>query len=263
MQEFHNESDWRDPNLLHQQMGQFTTRYEIGPAQWPHFDLLWIHSGTIILEIGSNAQALELSAPGGVLIFPDVPFHGRAISKTAHASICHFSGSPGHVFATADGFLEPRAQDRLHVQNLIRLSLEYADRGAGMSVRVRLLKSILDCFDQTQVANIPDDRVSRAWDAARFHLAEMRSLGDVAGIIGLSESTFRSLHRETFDGSAGKYLKELRLSEAERLLSSTGLSVRQISKAVGYSHAESFSAAFKIRFGTSPGQFRRWSHRFA
>ncbi|MEP3278226.1 MAG: helix-turn-helix transcriptional regulator [Stappiaceae bacterium] len=107
------------------------------------------------------------------------------------------------------------------------------------------------------------DRVVVAWRAASEHLSGIRDLSDVASIIGLSESTFRSLHRQTLGGSAGKHLQEVRLLTAEKLLSTTGSSISEIARQVGYAHPESFSAAFKASRGQSPGRHRRWSKQFA
>ena len=75
----------------------------------------------------------------------------------------------------------------------------------------------------------------------------------VAEAIGLGESTFRSLHRNTLRGSPGKHLRGLRLSTAEKLLSTTGESIAEVSRMVGYRHPESFCTAFKAVHGQTPG----------
>lgn len=257
--------------ILHQATGRFDKRFAIGPANWPHFDLLWIHEGAVTLAIGAADAPLTLEAPMGVLIFPNVPFRGAALGAFARASVCHFSGDFSDSNSTGvlgletgpRDYIRPHPSNTYHIQNMLRLSLEYADRGADPGVRIRLLGAILECLTQAPDGPEAAGRVTQAWDYAATRLGEMRSLVDVAAGIGLSESTFRAQHRAHFPTSAGQHLQQIRLRRAEQLLATTGLSLAEISEAVGYAHAESLSAAFKRARGQSPGAYRRWCKRFA
>ena len=91
----------------------------------------------------------------------------------------------------------------------------------------------------------------------------MRTLSDVAALLGVSESTFRALHRAAWHTSAGKHLRELRLSRAEELITGTGKPMSEIARAVGYQHKATLIAAFKDDRGKTPGEYRRWSNPFA
>ena len=253
--------------ILRQEPGRFDRRYAVGPARWPHFDLLWIHQGQVRLTVGTAAEAVDISAPGGILIYPDTPFEGSAVAGIAEASISHFTGKLHVPFGTGvdtkEGFVLPPAQDCLHIHNLIRLSLSYEKRGSAPNIRKRLLCSILDCFLAEEETVQTHNRLRQAWAISRQRLEHIRGLPDVSASIGLSESAFRALHRQALGTSAGKHLQHLRLQEAERLLSATGLTIAQISKSVGYAHAESFSAAFSRSRGNTPTAYRRWCKRFA
>ena len=72
--------------FLRQEAGKFDRRLSIGPAQWPHFDLLWIHAGEVQIDIGLSPTRLNLAAPAGLLILPNMAFSGRSISAAASAS---------------------------------------------------------------------------------------------------------------------------------------------------------------------------------
>lgn len=250
-------------NIFRQEAGRFNRRFKVGPACWPHFDLLWVHEGHLRLQIGEDRGILDLQAPMGVLLFPDTPFQGTAVGDFAAASVCHFSG-PAFIGTELDsGFSLPDSQDTFHVQNLIHLSLSYVRRNVEMNVRRRLLRSILDCFGGAAPDDVGQGRLSQAWSQARERLERIRGLTDVAAGVGLSESAFRTMHRKALGSSAGKHLQELRLSEAERLLATTGDTVAQVSRAVGYAHPESLSSAFKKSRGRTPAEYRRWCKRFA
>lgn len=248
--------------LLRHAYGRFDRRLPIGPVTWPFHDLLWIHQGRARIVFDDGAQA-DLAAPDGVLIRPDTPFCGSAIAGAAIASVCHFETSQ----RVPPGFLRVTPGERIDLQVLVRMALRLAeDRPDRIARRVRLLETILDGFaPQSDVKSKDRDaeRVFRAWTLAAQNLGAMRSLADVAGLISLRESAFRTLHRNLHGRSAGAHLRDLRLTQAEALLATTGLTISEIAGRVGYAHAETMSAAFRRARGMTPGAYRRHSKPFA
>ncbi len=247
------------PKILRQETGMFDRRFTVGPANWNFSDLLWIHEGAIRLTLGAANSSVDLTAPGGVLIYPGTAFRGKVLGEKAKASILHFQ----HLYRDEDEFTIPRPEDALHIQGLIRLSLHYARRNVAMDKRQRLLLVILDCFSGIAEDVSRSGRVEMAWHEAHEKLDRVRGIADVAAFTGLSESAFRALHREKLKSSAGRYLQEMRLSEAERLLATTGLNLREVAQMVGYGYPESLSAAFSKSRGQTPGAYRKWCNRFA
>ena len=113
-------------DLIRRDSGRFDRRFPIGPVEWPHFDLLWIHEGQVALSIAGAATELAVTAPGGVLLLPATTFEGRASKAHAEASICHFR-LPGDW---PTGHLLPRPQEALTLQTMVALSLRLAGQGA-------------------------------------------------------------------------------------------------------------------------------------
>lgn len=259
--------NYGDIQLLRQGTGRFDHRFKVGPAKWPHHDLLWINEGSVKLWIGSEPEAITINAPAGLIIFPDTPFHGTAINGTADASINHFkildSVEGLEFLSDSDGYCISTSSTSFHIQYLVRLALRYGEESKPLLIQKRLLLAILDCFTQEGETGLEKSRVKRAWRNARQHLSNIRTLSDVADGIGLSESAFRRLHRQVHETSAGNHLRELRLTRAEELLVTTGLSVAKISIEVGYAHPESFSAAFSKSRKQTPATYRKLSERFA
>lgn len=70
-----------------------------------------------------------------------------------------------------------------------------------------------------------------------------------------------SYYAAWFKAQMGKspkaYLSELRMKEAKRLLSGTGLSISRISEDIGFEHVSSFTRWFTGREGVSPKIFRQ------
>jgi AraC-like DNA-binding protein len=221
------------------------------------------------LRLGT-AEAITLNAPGGLLILPHTSFSGAAIGGFATASICHFSwpDAPRRGFG-GPGYLLPRPGETLHVQAMLRLSLDLAAAPGetGLERRQRLLLAMLDCFDHptATTAAMPagDDGLELAWKQAARALHKMRTLSDVAALIGVHESALRARHRRQYRTSAGSHLREMRLRHAEDLLSTTRCTMSEIALLIGYGHAETFSAAFHRSRGCTPGEFRHRSNPFA
>jgi AraC-like DNA-binding protein len=254
--------------LRDHRFGRVNRRMPIGPVRWPFHDLFWVHEGRVALSFPELGEKVELVAPAGVLILPGTLFQGATVGQFATASICHFSLPDYRGTSLSGGYLFPNAGEELHLQALVRLAMDLArhNRDTDLPRRKRLLVSLIDGFGipQTTTATSEDeDRLAVAWRQAGQNLHRMRTLADVAAVLGISESAFRALHRKALGTSAGEHLRELRLTRAEELLVSTDKSLSTIAREVGYGHASTLTAAFRQRRGKTPGEYRHWSNPFA
>jgi AraC-like DNA-binding protein len=258
------------------QFGRVDHRMKVGPVKWPFHDLFWVHEGVVKMDFPDiDAQEL-LEAPAGVLILPGTFFLGQAAGTFATASICHFEYKPAARSQTissqsgSQGYLVAPRNEGLHIQNQLRLAMQLAqqDDHNAITRRKRLLLSILDGFappkeKKASVCAMPVDRFDTVWQLTCENLNTIRTLSDVARLAGVSESGFRARHRAVYNASAGGHLRELRLTQGEQLLATTGFSVSEIALQVGYRHGESFCNAFKKSRRMTPRQYRRWSKPFA
>ena len=244
--------------------GRVNRRMPIGPVRWPFFDLFWVHEGAAHITLPEQKATLDLVAPNGVLILPGTLFRGATAGAFATASICHFELADS---GSDPGWLVPRSGEALHVQNMLKLAMELARRNhpSELPRRKRLLLTLLDSFAPSTSADMvdADGRLAAAWRQAAQNLHRMRTLSDVAALLGVSESTLRTMHRKAWHSSAGEHLRELRLTRAEELIVGTDKTLAEIAEAVGYGHAATLSAAFRERRGKTPGEYRRWSNPFA
>lgn len=245
--------------IIRQDYGRFDRRMPIGPVRWPHHDLLWIHDGAVRVDLDGQAEPQDVAAPSGLLIAPGTAFSGSVQGSSALASITHFTCSTGDA---PIGAIRPPRAHAFQIGAMVELSQAYAQQGVGLARRIRLLNAILDAFEE-RMTDTRSTRVEAAWQLARANLSSIRDVGDVAAKIGLSESTFRALHRGIYEDGAGAHLTRLRVKEAERLLATTSLTVADVSKAVGYAGSESLTHAFRRLRNTSPAAMRRRSGPFA
>lgn len=73
----------------------------------------------------------------------------------------------------------------------------------------------------------------------------------------LSEFHFIRLFKEIVGKPPSEYMGERRLTHACSLLRDSNATIQEVAIDCGYLNASAFARAFRRRFGTSPGQFRR------
>lgn len=103
---------------------------------------------------------------------------------------------------------------------------------------------------------ISDRRLARVVDYMATHFAEPINLDRLSGEAGMSKFHFAHLFRERTGMTPHRYLVQLRMNEARRLLSTTELTVAEVATSCGYDSPAHFGAAFRRRYEESPGTFR-------
>ena len=84
-----------------------------------------------------------------------------------------------------------------------------------------------------------------------------KKVEDIISETGYSHAHFLILFKKYSGKTLIDYLANIRLSYAKRLLSYTDMSVIEIAESVGYSNHSFFSQRFKLRYKTSPSEFRK------
>lgn len=84
------------------------------------------------------------------------------------------------------------------------------------------------------------------------HFTEEISLEQLAQAQFVSPAYLSRLFKDIVGESPINYLIKLRLSEAQHLIKTTTLSIKQIAQATGYQDAYHFSKSFKKQFGIAP-----------
>ena len=100
-----------------------------------------------------------------------------------------------------------------------------------------------------------DTYVNAALEYIHHNLARVQ-VAELADYIGISRSYLTRIFREKLRLSPKEYILSCRLSEASKLLRSTGRTVQEIAEQVGYTNPFSFSQSFKKQFGVSPAHYR-------
>ncbi|MEY8389356.1 response regulator [Oscillospiraceae bacterium 38-13] len=83
------------------------------------------------------------------------------------------------------------------------------------------------------------------------------TLEDVCGAVGFSSAYFSALFKKETGEGFSKYLTQVRIDQAKKLLRETGLSVSEVCESVGYSDRKHFTQTFHKMTGVTPAEFRR------
>lgn len=125
-------------------------------------------------------------------------------------------------------------------------------------VHYRLLCSeIGGALRRLLVADSHASRIARAIARLRTGFRGPIGVAELAGIAGMSASSFHEHFKQVTGTTPLQYLKDLRLIEARGLLTVGGQSVAQAAFAVGYESPTHFSRDYSRKFGQPPSREAR------
>ena len=101
------------------------------------------------------------------------------------------------------------------------------------------------------------DQIQRVAAKLRAELARPLDMESLAAELGVSVPTFRRRWLEVMGAPPARYLQELRLQEASRMLVETHRPVKQVAREAGFEDELYFSRRFHARTGLSPSEYRR------
>ena len=101
-----------------------------------------------------------------------------------------------------------------------------------------------------------DQRVQIVRSAIEKDCRRAWTIAALARLVNLSPSRLRHLFKNETGLTPNQFIKEVRLSEAEKLLRNTFLRVKEIMNRVGFLDESHFGHEFKKTYGVSPSKYR-------
>lgn len=102
-----------------------------------------------------------------------------------------------------------------------------------------------------------NDQAQRITDYLKAHIYENIGLSELCDAFFLRKSQLSLLFRNEFGTSPMKFLNELKIAEAKKLLREDNYSVSEIAEMLGYSCIHSFSRSFKTITGFCPTEYKK------
>ena len=113
----------------------------------------------------------------------------------------------------------------------------------------------------TLPGSMPDRNITRSLaETCRYmeeHLDEPLTISTLSRRACLSATAFKEEFRRLYGLPVHTWLRQRRMERAAELLSTPGLNLERVAKAVGYSSVSQFAAAFRQQYGVTPGQYRK------
>ena len=158
--------------------------------------------------------------------------------------------------------LLPDEQHKI-AQRISALHNEYHGKAAGRQTMVRagfisLVVELSRMYDTSRIEN--DAGIVKLAPALAYierHFQEEMTVTELAALTHYSERQFLRLFKEATGYRPMQYITRLRIQNACRLLSDTGLTVTEIAERCGYTDSSYFSRVFQQRCGISPKAYRK------
>lgn len=112
---------------------------------------------------------------------------------------------------------------------------------------------------------VPAAAASPAFTALVEHLKQnfnqKFSLNQLAAQFGLAENYICNLFAKHYNSTLTKFVTELRMQEADRLIKSTTMPIKEIAMNCGYGDYFYFNKVFKTFYGISPGMYCKMARK--
>ena len=240
----------------------------------PHARVNWEFLAVVRGHCAPTARPDEKPplATNTLWLFPPGYRHGWVgqPGEKCEVFIVHFNAVPVALerVVTEHGFLATRltARDRRWLARLSRslkhhywhpiLASELHTERALMDLGLLLLRAIKESHLPHQ-SGASLDRVLRAENWLRNHLAESPSIADGARAAGLSSSQLRRLFWKVRKAHPQRVLDRLRVNRAMHLMTESDAKLESVARECGFAGATSLCRAFKAIVGNSPTVWRK------
>lgn len=228
--------------------------------------LMLLLEGTLEIQCGDTF--LHLS-PGDAVIYPPEHAYGYQLMQPERMVYLwvHFTGNAvpellqsrrletSRVFHLNDS--EDMQQDFEAIQRLLLTKPPFFLEESA--IRLELLLTHAARAANTTQQPSPADRLQTSLRHLNLHYAEPLHLEALASMEYLSPSRYSALFRRATGLSPQQYLINLRLKNAQDLLTTTDISIAEVARSVGYDDALYFSRLFHRHTGQTPSTVRKKS----
>jgi len=111
-------------------------------------------------------------------------------------------------------------------------------------------------FARADVHDEDSRRIRKVKQYINDHYHEPVRLEDLAGLAGMSQSSFSSFFKLHTGRTLSEYLIDIKLGHAARMLVDTSKSIAEICYESGFNNLSNFNRIFKARRGATPREFR-------
>ena len=147
----------------------------------------------------------------------------------------------------------------LEFQELFPISQQFGSAEKFDTTAYRILQEIYLQYYKKQLGmeSETEYKLREIASDMQLHFQEKDVVDDAVKKFGYPKRTFLRYWVEYFRITPAKYVENLRMQEARRLLKIQSLSIQEIADRTGYATASYFIQAYKKNFGTTPAAARK------
>lgn len=257
------------------------TRLENDPFHFAHLGLMeqnWVDGekysflkkerpsdGFMLMNCDSAVYTLEngqeLRAERGALLY--LPRHSRYTVRFSHSEessrsvLMNFilESDRGESFTLGDKVCIVWENTPISVQNMLWDLVALYNRSSYQTIRLKI--QTYTFFEKLlEGRHVPKGDINYGLAYIRTHLDSDISIGMLAKLCAMSESSFRSKFKAQMGKSPAAYIISEKMERAKELLRSDELSVEQIAECLNFYDATYFCKCFKKVTGMSTSEFK-------
>jgi len=238
-----------------------------GPGVKDHHKLFFIHEGRGALTIGGQTHVVE-AGQGFYTPVSEVFQYAADRDEPWLYSCIGFSGNMVDAILSRTSLTErpvfnnPSGMDKERFGQFALLSERPGGDLQMQGILYELLAALVrqaPAAAEAEEARKPprETYVRRAVDFIHRHFDEEVTMRELSDYLGLDRKYVATLFREALGIPPQQYLLRYRMDKACELLRSTGLTVAETARSVGYKDALLFSRMFKKVVGVPPSRYVR------
>jgi len=246
-----------------------------------HYELNLMISGSGKRIVGNNISPFENYDL--ILIGPDLP-HSRELTEAANTNdtqclVLYISESLINsdliqiqelesiqkLFYRAMSGLCFKGEGVREIEKQI-IQLSELHGAESFIALIRLLTDLSQIQHQQILSNTPEltesqykdlDQIKTVYDFVLSHVQETFTLDTVAGLLNMAPGSFCRFFKKRCGKSFMQYVKDIRISIASRMLSTTEKPISQICFECGYNNLANFNFYFKSIMKMTPSDYRK------
>lgn len=219
----------------------------ISPIRIDYYDMTLVFRGRLIYT--ANDQRLTVEAGDIILMPPGTVRTRAALSEPVHYVSFNFNsddkidlpllikgGATAEIRALFGAFTPSHLPDERRAEQKAACIASY----------------ILEVLTEMKDRESHNLHVNRAVDFVNSHIKEKIGLSEIAEHLHLSREYTAFLFKREMGMTVSEYVNRKRLALARDMIREGGLSLSEVSEAVGYESYGYFSRLFKKRYGITP-----------
>lgn len=259
----------------------YTNVAQIFHRHWhTHFELLCFTDGRAVINCNNTTYE---AGPGDILVFNCNDIH-VGYSKTRHVEYyCLIIGRDFFGETNKDEcsikFLKPLFENKILINNyfkdeeiqktiaLIAKLIEDKCDGHELLVKSHCYTVLYHLFTRHRnTTTLPAsylktvrnmDRIYQVMSYIRANHSQKISLDDIAAYTNTNKYHLSHIFKEYYNKTIWEYLMEVRADRAEKMLTSSDMSIKQIASLLGFEDPNYFGKMYKSLKGVAPSQVRK------